>query len=357
MDHAVGAWCRADALTFRLRDPNRRFASVRLSQHAGAPPERLDFAYDESDGSWQLSLPRPAVWRMEYQFEVCDHDGGAELICDPDNPRRAGGPYGDKSVLECPDYDEPGWLRVPGAPGSWSELSIPAPALKARVEARIWSPAALTDRVLVAHDGPEYDRLAALGHYSPAMIGTGRLPPHHLVLLSPGERDEWYSANPAYAWSFVADVLPRLYVELQTHRPIVGMGASLGGLAMLHAQRRYPRAFAGLFLQSGSFFRPRQDRHESWFRRYLRIVRFTGRVLRAADAAIAVPTVLTCGRVEENLANNRDMAHALRLQGYPTEMFEVPDAHNYTGWRDAFDPCLTDLLRAVWRSERTRKWS
>jgi enterochelin esterase family protein len=354
MDHAVGAWCRADALTFGLRDPDRRFAGVRLSQRAGAPAERLDFGYDDSDGAWQLCVPRPPVWRMEYQFEVSDRHGGTELICDPDNPRRVGGAYGDKSVLECPDYREPGWLGLPGAAGSWRELSIPAPALKAGVPAQIWSPADHTDRVLVANDGPEYDRLAALGHYSPAMICAGRLPPHHLVLLSPGERDEWYSANPAYSWSLVADMLPRLYVELQTRRPIVGMGASLGGLAMLHAQRRYPRAFAGLFLQSGSFFRPRQDRHESWFRRYLRIVRFTGRVLRAADAADAaaraVPTVLTCGRVEENLGNNRDMAHALWRQGYPAELFEVPDAHNYTGWRDAFDPYLTDLLRAVWRN-------
>jgi hypothetical protein len=27
---------------------------------------------------------------------------------------------------------------------------------------------------------------------------------------------------------------------------------------------------------------------------------------------------------------------------------EVPDAHNYVGWRDAFDPALTGLLRELW---------
>ena len=51
----------------------------------------------------------------------------------------------------------------------------------------------------------------------------------------------------------------------------VGMGASLGALAMLHAQRRFARMFAGLFLQSGSFFMPRYDSQESGFSRYARI--------------------------------------------------------------------------------------
>jgi enterochelin esterase family protein len=172
------------------------------------------------------------------------------------------------------------------------------------------------------------------------------------VLLDPGDRNEWYSASPAYSWTFASDILPRVYAELGTTEPVVGMGASLGGLAMLHAQRRFPAAFAGLFLQSGSFFVPRHDRQESGFRRWLRIVRFTGRVHRAGDGP-PVPTVLTCGTVEENLPNNRQMARTLARQGYPVELHEVPDAHNYTGWRDAFDPYLTGLLLRVWAPEAT----
>jgi enterochelin esterase-like enzyme len=42
------------------------------------------------------------------------------------------------------------------------------------------------------------------------------------------------------------------------------------------------------------------------------------------------------------------MAAALGAQGYPVRLVEVPDAHNYVGWRDAFDPALTDLLRELW---------
>ncbi|HYN97602.1 MAG TPA: alpha/beta hydrolase-fold protein [Pilimelia sp.] len=347
MDPGAGAACRGDTLAFRLADAEHRLAGVRLYQHAGLPVDRLDFGRDDAAGGWRLELPRPALWRLEYLLELRHHDGGTELVCDPGNPHRVGGAYGDKSVLHCPDYAEPAWLGQAGADGAWREIAISAPGIRAEVWARLWSPAGADDRVVIAHDGPEYDKLAALGHFSAAMVAAGRLPAHHLVLLAPGDRNEWYSASPAYAWALAADVLPRLATELGTTRPVVGLGASLGALAMLHAQRRYPAAFAGLFLQSGSFFQPRYDRHESGFRRYLRMVRFTGQVLRAADGP-PTPTMLTCGRVEENLANNRDMARALWRQGYPATLFEVPDAHNYTGWRDAFDPYLTDLLRRVW---------
>jgi len=351
MDDAVGARWLADALTFGYPDRERRLAGVQLDQDIGLPADRLDFGYDDLLGAWRLSLPHPDVWRMEYRLELRHPDGSSELLCDPDNPQRVGGAYGDRSVVHRPDYVEPAWTRRPAAAGSWRELTIPAPALHSEVWARTWSPDTDTDLVLVAHDGPEFDKLAELGHYSPAMVGDGRVPPHHLALLAPGTRNEWYSANPAYARVLARDVLPRLHADLGTVRPVIGMGASLGGLAMLHAQRRYPNAFAGLFLQSGSFFRPRLDPQESRFEFFGRIARFTGRLVRATRAPRVVPTVLTCGTAEENLANNREMARTLYRHGYPAELFEVPDAHNFTAWRDAFDPYLTNLLRRVWATE------
>ena len=53
---------------------------------------------------------------------------------------------------------------------------------------------------------------------------------------------------------------------------------------------------------------------------------------------------MTCGTEEENVYNNRVIAAALAEQGYVAKLDEVPDMHNYTGWRDAFDPYLTALL-------------
>jgi len=340
MEPSVGAWCGGSTVLFRLHDHDQRLSAVRLncSIFSGSP----EFSYLAAARTWELRLPRPAAHRIEYRLELEHPDGGREIVLDPDNPRRSG----DVSVLWCVDYREPDWLHLPPAPGRWHDIYLPLPAVRGEMVARVWSPGEQTDRVVVAHDGPDFHRHGELGRYVAAMIGAGRIPACHLVLLPPGERFEWYSANPAYARALSCEALPKIAAELGTDRPVVGVGASLGALAMLHAQRRHPAGFAGLFLQSGSFFQPRYDRQESGFRRYLRIVRFTGRVLRAADGP-AIPAALTCGAVEENLANNRSMAAALREQGYRVTFAEVPDAHNWTGWRDALDPDLTALLQQV----------
>jgi enterochelin esterase family protein len=49
----------------------------------------------------------------------------------------------------------------------------------------------------------------------------------------------------------------------------VGIGASLGALALLHAHLAAPAMFDGLFLQSGSFFRGRTDPQERGLARFL----------------------------------------------------------------------------------------
>jgi enterochelin esterase-like enzyme len=134
--------------------------------------------------------------------------------------------------------------------------------------------------------------------------------------------------------------------------PVVGLGASLGGLAMLHAQRRHDTTFGALFLQSGSFFDPWLDRQERDFPWFARITRVVAAVRAPATGPRRpprpVPVTLTCGTGEENLANNRQLATALAAAGYPVRLVEVPDAHNYVAWRDAFDPALVDLLGSVW---------
>ena len=334
------AWCDGAVVRFRLPDPQRRLAAVRLSSTVLRAP------FEYAGGTWVLDAPRPAVHRLEYRLDLTHADGRTESVCDPGNPLRVPGGYGDNSELRCPGYAEPWWLAAPAADGTWRELRLPLSPLHDEVTARVWSPSTATDGVLVAHDGPDYDGYGVLGRYTAALIRAGRVPPYHLVLLPPGDRLEWYSANSAYARA-LAGLLTALRAELGPAKPVVGVGASLGALAMLHAQRRHPAAFGGLFLQSGSFFQPRFDRQESGFRRYLRIVRFVSRVLRDTGGT-PVPAALTCGAVEENRANNSDLARALGRQGYPVTYAEVPDAHHWVGWRDALDPHLTSLLSQVW---------
>jgi enterochelin esterase family protein len=233
-------------------------------------------------------------------------------------------------------------------------LLVPSCYLRAEIEVRVWTPADADPAdelpLLVAHDGPEYAALAGLTTYAAALTASGRLPRHRVALLGPGQRDEWYSANLSYAKALALAVLPAIRRRFAVAGPVVGMGASLGALAALHAQRRHPGLFGGLFLQSGSFFARRLDPQERAFGRYARITRFVGETRRGTLAAESVPATLTCGAIEENLANNRAMAEVLRGQGYRVGLAELPDVHNYVAWRDAFDPHLTGLLAEVWGS-------
>jgi enterochelin esterase-like enzyme len=339
-----------DRVTFGHPDPDGLLSGVRLAQQVRIPGDQLDFVRTQS--GWSLTLPRPDVWRMEYRFELRYPDGGYEEVCDPDNPLRAPGAFGEKSVLEFADYRRPAWLSAPVLAGAETAFAVPSRYLHAEVQVRLWAPADADPGerlpLLVAHDGPEYDALSGLTTYAAAMTAAGRLPRHRVALLGPGERDEWYSASVSYAKALALAVLPTIRREAAVSGPVVAMGASLGALAALHAQRRHPDLFGGLFLQSGSFFTRRLDPQERGVPRYARITRFVADTRRGTLAAEPVPATLTCGALEENLGNNRDMAQILHGQRYRAGLVELPDVHNYVAWRDAFDPHLTGLLAEVW---------
>ncbi|MEO6501191.1 MAG: alpha/beta hydrolase-fold protein [Jatrophihabitantaceae bacterium] len=338
----------AVGVTLRLHDPHARLRGVRLSQDIRIPGEQLDFHYRR--GWWTLRVQRPAVDRMEYLLELRHHNEGRETIADPENPLRVAGAFGDKSVIEFPDHHRPGWLDLPVAPATVSELAIGSREIGSTVRGLLWSPEALPAEqpapLLIVHDGPEYDSLAAITSFAGALIEAGRLPLLRVALLAPGDRNRWYAVNPAYARALAGEVLPAL-AELAPSTVRIGVGASLGALAMLHAHRLFPDAFGGLFLQSGSFFSVEFDAHERRFARFGPVTRFVREVVQAVADPHPLPVSMTCGAIEENLANNKAMASALRRLGYPVEFREVRDVHNYTAWRDAFDPQLAELIQTV----------
>jgi enterochelin esterase-like enzyme len=333
----------------RVADPDRRYTAVRLASDLHLSEAERSFA--RRDGEWVLDLRPPDVQRLEYQLELVGPGGSVEYALDPGNPHRAPGAFGEKSVLLLPGYREPAWLSHDAVEGRYSELEVPGRGLGASVAIRVWEPADAGDRplrLLLAHDGPEYDALASLTRFAATKIAAGELPPHRVALLAPGDRDQWYSASKVYGRVLAHDVIPAIRDAVPTVGALAGMGASLGALSMLHLQRTYPRTLGALFLQSGSFFLPRTDPQERRFPRFARVVRFVRATQRDGALALPIPVTLTVGKAEENAANNRAMAHALAEQGYEVELEEVPDMHNYTGWRDAFDPYLTRLLQRAW---------
>jgi enterochelin esterase family protein len=254
-------------------------------------------------------------------------------------------------VLELPGYAPPWWLSAPVVPGRREEVSLAGETADA-VPVTVWSPEGLPDDepapLLLVHDGAEYDDLAGITTYSAALVAAGTLPPHRVALAHPVMRDAWYSGSPQYLRTIADAGLDRLGERYAVHGPVVVVGASLGGLtALLLGLLAAPRV-GGVLSQSGSFFQVRHDDSESGFRYFGRISRLVQGVLDMRHADHPLVVGMTCGALEENVANNRDMAAALRRAGHDVTLREVPDLHNYTAWRDALDPALTEVLHRVW---------
>jgi enterochelin esterase-like enzyme len=345
-----------ETIRFSFPDPDRELRAVRLHQDLVRPRNGPDFVLLPGDAGWSLHFPRLDVARMEYKIEIVHAGGDADVMCDPWNPRRVGGAFGDKSVVELPGYAAPAWLEHDAPAGDLQPIEVKSRAVRARVQGLLWtSPGASNDDVLpllIAHDGPEYAELSSLTRFLDLCIAEGRLPPMRAALLAPvGDRNETYSASAGYSRALAHEILPALAGLAPTahgRRMRAAMGASLGALALLHAHRRYPATFGALYLQSGSFFRQRYDKQEAGFPRFRRIARSMGQVLATDDWAHPIPVTITCGTVEENLANNIATGEALVRQGYDVSFVRNRDSHNYTGWRDTFDPHLVDLLAKAW---------
>lgn len=320
-------------IRFHFPDPRRRLTAVRLAHELRG---RLPRELARNGRAWEATARAPDVARFEYQFELVGRDGSSEWVLDPANPRRATGPWGEKSVWEEPGYEPPAWLADADPPAAETG-TIASRVLKADLPTLTWAHPEATERspLLVVHDGPEYVEHSSLLAY------LATLPPLRATLIGPVDRNEIYSASARYARALAEEILPQL-----PPAPIrVGVGASLGALALFHAHRRHPDSFDALFLQSGSFFR-RAESYERWFPRYERIARFMGGVHRSRPQR-AIPIVLACGTVEENLPANRALEESLRTRGYDARLHEFRDGHNWVAWRDSLDPHLRRLLQRV----------
>ncbi len=346
----TGPEVTADGVVFHLPDADHDYDGVRLEVDWILGDVDPEFTW--AAGSWSLHLPRPAAWRLEYQLTI-RRGSDYHWTADPGNPRRVPNPFGEKSEIRFPDYREPAWLMTPVA-GPVRNLDIQAGRLTEKVPVRLWSPAGLSsDRaapLLLVHDGSDMAQRGSLLSWASAMSSTS---PVRVALLDPavGLRNEWYAADPDYADHLAEVVLPALTARVLTG-PVIGLGASLGAVSMLTLQRRHPGSISALALQSGSFFTRKLDAQESQFAQFEQIcaavaMMSSGPDLTALTAPRPVPVLMTCGAIEENLANNKQMAAALERQRHPVTLRVVPDAHTMIGWRDAWSPELDDLIGAL----------
>jgi enterochelin esterase family protein len=326
-----------DEIVFRLGDSEHEHTDVKVWFDVDlAPDTQSELGMAEVQGGWELRLGLPDLDCLEYLFEV---DG--TLVPDTGNPDRVEGAFGPHSWLAMPGYEPPAWLHADAAPGTRHHLTV------GEIDVEVWEPAGHEGAplpLLLVHDGAEMDAYGGVVRYAATRS------PMRVGLLAPGsDRDERYAANPAYAAALVGEVLPAITDACETtHRPVL-LGQSLGALAALHAAWTSPGTFAGLMLQSRSFFTPASDPQEADYGYFGQVTGFVATVLAAQQAAPGAPQVaMTCGTAEENLANNLAMRDHLGAVGMNVSWGEVRQGHTWTCWRDSLDPHLGDLLTRVW---------
>src|SRR3954466_14851449 len=201
-------------VALRLDDPDHEFQTVRLASDLHLDEAQRTFR--RNGNGWLLEVELPDVLRLEYKLEVTNAEGHSDWILDPDNPKRAPGAFGEKSVLELPGYTPPAWLEGPAVPGRTDDFSVRGRGLGSHVGIRVWAPEDAPPggshplRMLLANDGPEYDELSQLPRFAAAKIAAGELPPFRVALLQPLDRDNWYSASAAYSRVLAHDVVPAL---------------------------------------------------------------------------------------------------------------------------------------------------
>lgn len=343
-----------DRLVFVVADPDHDLRMVQLTVDDDLVD---DHRFRRTSAGWTLVVPVPPVHRLEYRLLVTDGEGDSHVVLDPANPTSVATAFGRRSVAHLPDYVIPTWLGQPTVDPARTTRDVATPV--GTVPVTTWAPSSLDDHdvapLLVVHDGPEYDDLADLGYWAGAAIASGRLPAFRMALLRPVERDQWYTANPDWPDSVAAVV-----ADLDGHHartgsvvaPIVVMGASLGGLAALQVARAGVLDVGGVFSQSGSFFQPALDPQESHYPWFERITDWVDAVATDPPPDRHLDVVLTCGRSEENHANNVAMAGHLRDRGHRVTWQSLADLHNYTAWRDGLDPGLPDLLARQWHDRQ-----
>ena len=225
----------------------------------------------------------------------------------------------------------------------------------------LWSPdgdSANTARpLLVVHDGPEYEQRAGLITKLSQWISEGSIGPHNVALLAPDDMNNQYrlahyAASDEYSTLLRHTILPELEQRAPIDGPLVGMGASMGALAML----RSAEAFNALYLQSASIHHPDYGYEQGYKDMYAeygleadyeRVKQFVEKARTNLTDGDRLTISLTCGD-ESNYEGNKALYYALREQGHTMLDGHMPGMqHNFESWGSNLDPSLRDLLLAV----------
>ncbi len=327
-----------------------KFDAVHLRHFVYGLPSSVPFHRVKHTDIWYLVIDLPERSRVEYKFDVIsgkDH----RWVRDPLNPHLAHDPFGANSVVYGTGYTRPDWTLHDGEAreGELVDVAVRHTAFGGTRNLRVYLPARFrrTRRypLLVVHDGEDYLRFAGLKTVLDNLIHRLEIPPMIVALTQAKERLEEYAAHDLHARFLVDDLVPRI----STLYPIDGrpearavMGASLGGVASLHAAWRRPGYFGRLLLQSGSFaFTDIGSNQRGPV--FEPIVSFVN-AFRDEPKKVANRVFVSCGIYESLIYENRSLVPQLQASGMEVRYVEARDGHNWENWRDRLREGLSYLF-------------
>ncbi|MDX1403849.1 MAG: alpha/beta hydrolase-fold protein [Woeseiaceae bacterium] len=304
---------------------------------------------------WAITIELPENSRIEYKFEIVD-DGLRELRLDPLNPVIAQDPFGANSVCQGYGYQRPVWTEHDheSREGTVEDLDFRSKSFREQRKVQVYLPARYKANrrfpLLVVHDGEDYLRFAALKTVLDNLIHRLEIPPMIVAMTTPGNRTREYTASERHADFVVGELLP----AMAENYPLVDdvnargiMGASLGGVASLHAAWKNPGIFGSLLLQSGSFAFSDFGTHERG-PVFNPVVRFMNE-FRENPGQPGTKIYMSCGIYESLIYENRSLVPRLQAAGVNVRFEEARDAHNWENWRDRLRNGLSWLFPGpVW---------
>lgn len=304
----------------------------------------------EGTDLWALRMELPENSRFEYKFEVVIGDT-RQLVLDELNGVLAHDPFGANSVCQGHGYERPVWTLPDeeARGGELASLNVDSKVLAMQREVHVYMPARFrrnrTYPLLIVHDGLDYLRYADLKTVLDNLIHRQEIPAMIVALTQSPDRLVEYTGDPRQASFLAEELLPLLNEKfpLLNDRSARGLaGASLGGVAALHAASRYPELFGQLLLQSGSFAFSDLGHHKKG-PVFDPVVRFVNEY-RNNPFPLAERIYMSCGIYESLIYENRSLLPLLQAQGMQVQFEEARDAHNWENWRDRLRQGLTWLF-------------
>lgn len=316
---------------------------VRLYHWLDIFPPIPDFTLVPGTKLWWTQFELGPDARVEYKISI-ERNTRRRLTVDTYNTLVAPNPWGLNSVVIGAKYAEPSWAKFDPAVAAGGLITevITSPLVDAPRIARLYTPPT-GDPVplLVVHDGSDYLDFTGLASVLDNLIAAGDIPPVAAVFTDPVDRFGEYRASNRHAAYLVEELIP----AVEQHTGVssrIAMGASLGGVASLHAAWTHPGVFDGLILQAGSFVRALGGPHARSVV-FRPVINFMERFL-SDPGTLPTRIHLSCGLYDGLVDDNRWLAEQLSHTEVAVGHAEVASGHDWHGWRDLLRPALMHTL-------------